>query len=190
MTLSEKEMIDILHKTEALEEGHFLLSSGLHSNRYVQCAKVFQHPDVANKLCEKLANKLNSFSFDKIVGPAMGGILPAYEISKILSKPNVFAERKDGKMKFKRGFKIEPEENLLVIEDVVTTGGSAKEVIEEIEKLGGKVTAVSSIINRTQGEDVFEVPYISLLQLDINNYEPSSCPLCEKNIPLVKPGSR
>ncbi len=191
--LAKDEIIEALKKTEALEEGHFKLSSGLHSDKYVQCAKIFQYPWVASKLCKDLSQKITIGNIDKIAGPAMGGILPAYEMSKILSKPNVFSERdrkENDEMKFRRGFRIQPGEKILVVEDVITTGKSVQEIIEAIESNGGEVSLIASLIDRSQGKAGFDVPYVSLIELDINTYEPNICPLCAKNIPLIKPGSR
>lgn len=190
MQLTEEEILNILQVTGALEKGHFLLSSGLHSDRYVQCARVFQYPEYAEKLCEQLALYIKKYEFNKVVGPAMGGILPAYEISRKLLKQNIFAERENEEMTFKRGFKIEEGDNILIIEDVVTTGKSVFEVIEKIKQLGGKVSGVASIIDRSSSQVEFGVPFVPLLSMEIKNYDPSSCPLCEDNVPLVKPGSR
>ena len=190
MRLSEENILDILKDYNVIEEGHFLLSSGLHSDKYVQCARLFQYPEISGGICQELASKLKGYKIDKVVGPAMGGILPAYEISRSIGKPNIFAEREKGKMTFKRGFEISDGEKILITEDVVTTGKSVLEVIDQVEREGGVVTLVASLIDRSGGEVGFEVPYISLIKLGIKNYEPSDCPLCEQGMQLEKPGSR
>ncbi len=189
----EEKILEILKKSESLLEGHFLLSSGLHSDKYLQCARVFQYPDYSEELCKLLREKIFSsgIKVDKVISPAIGGILIGYELSRQLSVPNIFAERDDsGKMTIRRGFSIKKGENILVVEDVVTTGGSVKEVINLVENAKGKVVGISAIANRGKEENPFEYPFVYLIRLNFKTYSPDSCPLCKKGIPIEKPGSK
>ncbi len=189
----EEKVLEILKKSESLLEGHFLLSSGLHSDRYLQCARVFQYPEYSEKLCKFLKDKIASSGIkaDKVISPAIGGILIGYELSRQLSVPNIFAERDDsGKMTIRRGFSIKKGENILVVEDVVTTGGSVKEVIDLVENAAGKVVGISAIANRGKEENPFEYPFVYLIRLNFKTYTPETCPLCKKGLPIEKPGSK
>ena len=190
----EKKVLEILKKSESLLEGHFLLSSGLHSDRYLQCAKVFQYPEYSEILCKYLSEKINKvekIEAEKVISPAIGGLLIGYELSRQLGKVNIFAERDgNGKVALRRGFEIKDGEKILVAEDVVTTGGSVKEVIELVRSFGGKVVGVASIANRGKDENPFDIPFIYLVKLNFKTYQPENCPLCKRNIPFTKPGSR
>jgi orotate phosphoribosyltransferase len=177
-------IISLLLKTEGLLTGHFLLSSGLHSPRYLQ------HPKQASHLGKELAKKFVNQKIDVVVGLALGGIIIAHEIARDLGVRAVFSEREEGQMKLRRGFKINPDEKVLVVEDVITTGGSVKEVIDLISSLGGKIMGVATLVDRNQGKVVFNTRFESLAVLDIETYEPKGCPLCKQGIPLVKPGSK
>jgi orotate phosphoribosyltransferase len=188
--LTREEVIAIFEKTGSLKTGHFLLSSGLHSNKYVQCALALSYPDEAVKLCESLAEKLSDIEVELVVGPALGGVIVSYELARALGVPGIFSERQEGSMTLRRGFEIKPGQKVLVIEDVVTTGGSAKEVIKLVNEMGGNVVAVASLIDRSGGKVDFGVPYYSLLQLDIPTYKPEECPLCKEGSTAEKPGSR
>lgn len=181
-------LIDLLKESGALLEGHFLLSSGKHSDKYVQCAKLLQYPDKAEKAISAIIEKLKDVDFDIIVGPAMGGIIVGYELGRQTGKPSIFTERVDGKMTLRRGFKIESGQKVLIAEDVVTTGKSSFETIEVIESLGGKVVGIASIVDRTS-EDI-SVPLYSGVRIQVDVYDEENCPLCKKRIPYVKPGSR
>lgn len=181
-------VIDILKECEALLEGHFLLSSGRHSNRYCQCAKLLQYPDKAEKVLAVAAEKLKDVDFDIVVGPAMGGIVVAYELGRQCGKPAIFTEREDGKMTLRRGFEIKPGQKVLITEDVVTTGKSSLETAEVIKSLGGEVVGIACIVDRSAGG--LELPLYSCTKLDIESYEKESCPLCQAGIPYIKPGSR
>jgi len=175
----------------ALLDGHFLLSSGLHSPRYLQCALVLQDPALSERLCRDLAAKLRELKAETVIGPAMGGIVVAYELARALGVRGIFAERKDGQMQLRRGFSVRRGERVLLAEDVVTTGGSLKEVIAALADTGAEVVGVASLVNRTAGKDPgFGVPFVSLLTVDVPAYEPAACPLCKAGRPLVKPGSR
>ncbi|MEW6621927.1 MAG: orotate phosphoribosyltransferase [Bacillota bacterium] len=188
--LTREEIIEILERTNSLKTGHFILSSGLHSSRYVQCALVLSYPWEAEKLCRDLAEKFSGMDIDIVVGPALGGVVVAYELARALNVQGIFSERQDGKMALRRGFEIKAGQKVLVVEDVVTTGGSAKEVIELVKEAGGEVAAVASIIDRSGGQADFGVPFKSLLELDIPTYKPEVCPLCKEGSLAEKPGSR
>lgn len=180
--------IELLRKSNALLEGHFMLSSGKHSDGYVQCAKLLQYPQMAEEALRPVVEKLREVEIDKVVGPAMGGIIVAYEIGRQLGKPAIFTERVDGRMTIRRGFEIRPGERVLITEDVVTTGKSAKEAIEAVEALGGEIVGVASLVNRNDGS--FDYPLYWATKVDINTYEEGDCPLCSQGLDLVKPGSR
>ncbi len=181
-------MIDILKKTGALLEGHFVLSSGKHTQRYVQCAKILRYPDKAKKVLEPVAKKLSDMNADILVGPAMGGIIVAYELGRQLGLEAVFTERVENKMQLRRGFEIKKGMRAVICEDVVTTGKSSIEVKEILEEMGASVIAIASIIDRTDKE--IGLPVISALKLEIELFEKSSCPLCERGVETSKPGSR
>lgn len=183
-------IMEILNETEAMTKGHFLLSSGRHADTYVQCAKVLQHPDKAAVVMEEIADQVKGLNLDLIVGPAMGGMLPAYELGRQLGLPAMFTEREDGVVKLRRGFHIEPGQKVLIAEDVVTTGKSSLEAIEAIENLGGKVVGISCIINRLNKDHLENYPIYSVVNLEIDSYDAKECPLCKGDLPLVKPGSR
>ncbi|MBK1813661.1 orotate phosphoribosyltransferase [Clostridium sp. YIM B02505] len=182
-------VLEILKEVEALLEGHFLLSSGKHSNRYCQCAKLLQHPDKAEKVLSVVADKLSNIDFDLVVGPAMGGVIVAYELGRQMKKPAIFTERENGEMTLRRGFSIKPGQKVVITEDVVTTGKSFKEAAKVIESLGGEVVAVVCIVDRTTSK-VTDYPMYSAIKLEIESYEKDECPMCKENIPYIKPGSR
>lgn len=186
----EGNIISLLLKTEGLLRGHFLLSSGLHSPQYLQCALVLQHPKRATHLGKELAKKFSEEKIDVVIGPALGGIIIAYEVARALGIKALFAERVEEKMQLRRGFKINQGERVLVVEDVITTGGSVQEVIELIRGLGGIVIGVGTLIDRSQGKVNLGVPLKTLASLNIETYSKESCPLCRQGLPLVKPGSK
>lgn len=195
--MTEREVLEIFQKSGALLSGHFRLSSGLHSGKYLQCALVLQHPDLAEKLCRELASRLeiSRSKIDAVVSPAIGGIVVGQEVAKFLGGRAIFCEREEGKMKLRRGFKIGKGERVVVVEDVITTGGSVKEIIEIVEKMGGKVEGMGVIVDRSKPSLSDELanlnlPLKSLLRIDIETYSPEECPICKKGIPLQKPGSR
>ena len=190
MKMTEKELLDIFRKHSALLEGHFILSSGLHSDRYVQCAQVLQHPRVAEQLCSQLAEQLRRLKPSVVAAPALGGVLVAHEVARALGVRAIFTERQDGTMTLRRGFTLEPGEPTLVVEDVITTGLSTRETIKCIEEAGGKVVGAGSLIDRSGGTADLGMPKASLIKLKIQNYNPAECPLCKAGIPPVKPGSR
>ena len=181
-------MIELLKQTDALLEGHFLLSSGKHSNRYVQCARILRYPDKAEAILKPVAEKLKEMKIDLLVGPAMGGILVAYELGRQLGIEAIFTERVDNIMALRRGFEVSEGMNIVICEDVVTTGKSSMEVKTLLESMGAKVIAIASIIDRTNEE--LELPLISSLRVEIDTFDADDCPLCKQGTPVVKPGSR
>lgn len=179
---------EILKECEAMLEGHFLLSSGKHSNRYIQCAKLLQYPDKSEIVLREVANKLKALEVDVIVGPAMGGIVVAYELARQMGKKGIFTERENGEMTLRRGFTINKGDKVIISEDVITTGKSTKEVIKVIEELGGEVLGVACIVDRTS--ESIGYPVYSAIKLEVESFNADECPLCRENIPYVKPGSR
>ncbi|NLP48803.1 MAG: orotate phosphoribosyltransferase [Clostridiales bacterium] len=190
--LKQEQIIEILKESGVLMEGHFQLTSGRHSDKYLQCSKVFKNTKYSEALCSSLAELFKDDGVELVIGPALGAVQMAYEVSRHTKTENFFTERdEDGKMTLRRGFVIEPGQRVLVVEDVVTTGGSVKEVIELIENLGGLVVGVGSIVDRTGGNIDFEVPYKAVYTADVSSWEPQDCPICkEGKLELVKPGSR
>lgn len=181
---------EVLQRTGVLKEGHFLLSSGRHSRQYMQCAQLLQYPWEAERVGKALADQFRDIKVDVVIGPALGGVIIAHEVARALGVRCLFTERKDGKMELRRGFEIKPEENILIIEDVVTTGGSVKEVIQVVDSFGANLVGVGSIIDRSGGKNPFPCLYRSLIQVNIETYLPNECPLCQQGSPLIKPGSR
>lgn len=188
--LSEKEIMEIFRETKVWQEGHFLLTSGRHSGQYIQCARVLQYPRFNETLCLELARRFKGEEIDVVAAPAVGGIIIAYEVAKILQTRAVFAERENGKMVFRRGFEIDEDEKVLVVEDVITTGGSVREVIQAVRTTGGDVKGVGVFVNRSGGKANFDTRTEALLTVAIETYSPEECPFCRGDKPLVKPGSR
>ena len=188
--LCRDEVLHIFRETGVLHEGHFLLTSGRHSSQYLQCAQVLKHPEIAAKLCRELTEILGEKELDLCIGPAVGGIIVAYEMARSLGIPGIFAEREKGEMVLRRGFQVNPGEKVLVVEDVITTGGSVREVMELVRRAGGMVTEVAVLVDRSGGSVTFDVPLRSLLSMAVESYTPDECPLCRQGLPLVKPGSR
>jgi orotate phosphoribosyltransferase len=196
----EKEITDAVHNGEdiiqlftstgALLTGHFQLTSGLHSRQYLQCALVLQDPQDAEKIGKLLADKFSGIPIDVVVAPAIGGILVAHETARALSVRALFTEREAGLMTLRRGFTIRPGEKVLVVEDVVTTGGSTLETIDAVRRAGGMVVGAGSLVDRSGGSVDLGVPRRALLTLYVPAYEPHDCPLCRQGEPVVKPGSR
>lgn len=188
--MKEKEVLEIFHEKHALLTGHFKLSSGLHSQNYLQCALVLQYPNIAEKLAKEIAKKFSKEKIDFVIGPALGGVTLAYEAARALKVRGLFAERQDGAMTLRRGFVINKGEKALVVEDVITTGGSTKEVIALVQNAGGSVAGVASIIDRSSAPVDFGVPFASLARIKVETYKEADCPLCKLNLPVTKPGSR
>ncbi len=181
---------ELMIKRHALLEGHFCLSSGKHSDQYFQCAKATEYPEDAEFIASQIAKKLSDagVEVDVVVGPAMGGIIIGYELARALKVRSVFTERVEGKMTFRRGFRIEEGERVLICEDVITTGKSSMETAKAIEEMGGKVIGIGAIVDRTV--DKVELPIYAAIHEEAKLFEADACPLCEKNIPIEKPGSR
>ncbi len=190
--MSESKILQLLKETRAILSGHFVLSSGLHSDTYVQCARLFMHPWHGRELAELLAAKVKESGFNPtiVVAPAMGGVIVGQEVAAALKVKSVFLERVNGTFELRRGFEISPEDAVLVVEDVVTTGKSSQETIGIIEQFGAKTIAVASIINRSNSAPEFIVPLISLIKIDAKTYQDSEVPAALAAIPVTKPGSR
>lgn len=190
MSLTQAEILNLFRKTEALLEGHFLLTSGRHSNQYFQCAKVLQYTDYNSQICEKIVEHFKNFEIDTVIAPALGGIIVGQEVARQLNKKFIFAEREDKALTLRRGFSLNENEKVLVCEDVVTTGGSVFEVIEIVKSFGAKVLGVGNIVDRSNGKVNFGYPQHSTLSVNAVSFPPEECELCKQYIPLVKPGSR
>ena len=191
--LSHKKSLDILKKTNALLDGHFVLSSGLHSSKYIQCAKLLSYPHKADPICKSLAKKIkkNYKNFDLILAPAMGGIIIGYEIGKILKKETIFCERVKGKFILRRGFNIKKKSKVLIIEDVITTGKSSMECLKLIKKAKAKLVGFASIIDRSTKKTLkIKKKIISYLKIDVPTYKAKQLPYKLKSIPITIPGSR
>jgi len=188
--MTQKEILEIFKKTETILDGHFRLSSGLHSSQYLQCAKVLQYPEYAEKLCRALAVKLKSVKPNAVVAPAMGGILVSYEVARALNTKSLFMERIEGKMTLRRGFALNKNDKVLVVEDVVTTGLSTREVIDALKSFNVELVGAGCIVDRSKGKSDLGLPLTSLIEIDIPTFQPNECPLCKKGAPVTKPGSR
>ncbi|MCD6540816.1 orotate phosphoribosyltransferase [Candidatus Bipolaricaulota bacterium] len=189
--LTEAELWGLFETTGAVLKGHFLLSSGLHSPVYIQCAKLLQHPDLAERVCRALAGKVRGLGpVQAVVGPALGGIVVAYELARALGVRGMFAERDNGRMCLRRGFEVSPGERVLIAEDVVTTGRSSLEVAEVVRAAGGNPVGIACLVDRRPDATEPKLPVISLLRIELETFSPEECPLCREGVPLVKPGSR
>jgi orotate phosphoribosyltransferase len=193
--MDQERVLDVFRETQAMLEGHFVLSSGLHSDRYFQCALVLERPEKAAILAAEMARQLRAAGmprFDIVIGPALGAVTWAYEVARALGARAQFSERKDDAMQLRRGFQVKPGDAVFVVEDVFTTGGSAREVVEMLGELGVTPKAVGCIVNRSGGNpfaaDGF--PMFALARVDVKTWAPDDCPLCKARVPLQKPGSR
>jgi len=190
--MNQTEILELFKRQGALLEGHFRLTSGFHSDRYLQCALVLQDPQLAATLGKALAEMLLKEQ-DKphlVIAPALGGILVAHEVARAFGVRGIFAERQDGTLKLRRGFTINPGERCFVVEDVVTTGGSTIETMKVVRQYGGIVSAAGALIDRTGGKTDLGVPRVALAVLDVPMYPPENCPLCKAGSQAIKPGSR
>lgn len=189
--ISQDRVMDIFKEAGVLLEGHFLLTSGRHSNRYLQCAKIFRNTRYSEELCAALADYYRADGVEVVIGPAMGAVQMAYEVSRALGCENFFAERENGAMTLRRGFAVRPGQKVLLVEDVITTGGSVREVLQLVKEAGGEVVGVGSIVDRTCGKIDFGVPFHAVISLDVESWEAADCPLCKAGAePPYKPGSR
>ena len=187
--MTQEEVRALLVKTGAIMDGHFLLTSGLHSPHYVEKFNVLQHPAYTAQLCAAMAEKFKDANIETVVGPVTGGILLAHETGKSLGTRAIFTERVGGKMTFRRGFSLREGERVLIVEDIVTTGGSIKEVIEVVKEAGAVPVAVSMLVDRSGGKANFgDVPATALLTMEVETYAPENCPLCAQGIPMTKRG--
>jgi len=192
MIIKTEEVMKKFEQAGAIQKGHFKLTSGVHSDTYIQCAQVMQHPEFMHNLCSELGKKFRGDDIDVIVGPAIGGIIMAHVMARVLGPwvRAIFTERENGKMTLRRSFEIKEGEKVLVVEDVTTTGSSVREVIDIVNSRQGKVVGVGVLIDRSGGKVDFRIKTEKLLTVDIKTYLPEECPLCKKGIPAVKPGSR
>ena len=192
--MNPEQILDHFRSTDALLEGHFILSSGLHSGNYLQCALALQYPADARQfgkaIAEALPQIVDPASIDTVASPAIGGLVIGYAVAEALNVRFIWTERQNGEMTVRRGFTVRPGERILVVEDVITTGGSTRECIAALEKNGGKVVAAASIIDRSNGSADVGVPRISLVSMSVPSYDPAECPMCARGDEAVKPGSR
>lgn len=190
MKLPKEDLLQIFKQTHALLEGHFLLTSGLHSPQYFQCAKVLQYPKYLHLLSGEIAKHFEYSEIELVISPAIGGIVVGTEVGRMMDARTIFAERENNSMQLRRGFEIKKGERVLVVEDVVTTGGSVNEIIQLVKEAGAKLAGVGFIVDRSNGKKLFNTKAYSVLQMDVVAYKPEECPMCKDGTPAVKPGSR
>lgn len=188
--ISQDEILKIFKDSGALLTGHFKLTSGLHSGTYLEKFKVLQYPKYTEILCKEIANRFKNDSIEVVIGPTTGGIILAYEVAKNLNVRGIFTEREEGKMALRRGFEIKHNERVLIVEDIITTGGSVIEVINLVKELNGNIAGVALLIDRSGGKVDFGIRKEVLATLNVENFKSEKCPLCRKGIPLTKRGSR
>jgi orotate phosphoribosyltransferase len=188
--MTDAEVLAFFRQSGALLEGHFRLSSGLHSDRYLQSALVLQHPDFAEQLGRALASRTAHLQPTAVLSPSLGGIVIGHEVGRALHVRALFAERQDGALTLRRGFTLAPSDRVLIVEDVITTGGSTRETMAVAEAAGSRVIGAASIIDRGSDGARLNVPLQALVKMDVPAYPPESCPLCARRVPVVKPGSR
>lgn len=190
----EPDWLELFREREALLEGHFLLSSGRHSPRYLQCARLLMDPELATRLgaavAERVRDEVGSTPVDAVIGPAMGAVIVAHEVARGLGCRGLFTERVDGRMLLRRGLTLTPGERVIIVEDVVTTGRSTREVCETVKQAGAELLAVASIVDRSGGSVSFDAPLVSVVQLEVPTHGADECPLCAEGGTPVKPGSR
>jgi len=184
------ELLDLFRRSGALLEGHFRLSSGLHSSGYLQCALVLQHPQHAETLGQLIGERTRDLRPTVVLSPALGGIVIGHEVGRALGVRAVFAERQDGALTLRRGFTLTDRDRVLVVEDVLTTGGSTRETMEVATAAGAQIVGAASIVDRSGGSARFDVPFHALFDIALPTYEPGECPLCAQGLPVVKPGSK
>lgn len=188
--MTQNEILDIIKETNVLQSGHFQLTSGRHSGQYMQCARLFEYPDKSELLCAELGARYADANVELVIAPALGGIILGYEVARALGTRNIFAERQEGKMTLRRGFVVAPGTRVLVVEDVITTGGSVKEVLALMQKADADIVGVGVIVDRSAGKIDFGVRLESLLSMEIQSFLPEECDMCKKGLPIDKPGSR
>jgi orotate phosphoribosyltransferase len=187
---SAPELLDVFRRSGALLEGHFRLSSGLHSSGYLQCALVLQYPRYAETLGRAIGDRTRDLRPTVVLSPALGGVVIGQEVGRALGARAMFAERQDGVLTLRRGFTLAAADRVLVVEDVLTTGGSTRETMQVATASGAQIVGAASIVDRSGGSARFDVPFYALLDIALPNYEPGECPLCAQGVPVVKPGSR
>ncbi len=192
--MTRDEVLDLFRRSGALLEGHFRLTSGLHSPGYLQCALVLSHPEAAERIGRAIADQVRARRATVVLSPALGGVVIGHEVARALGVRALFAERQDGQLMLRRGFTLSERDRVLVVEDVLTTGGSTRETMEVARASGAQVVGAASIVNRSGGQGghtvKFDVPFEALLDYTLPTYEPDKCPLCAQGLPVVKPGSR
>jgi orotate phosphoribosyltransferase len=188
--MKSNQVLDLFTQCGALLEGHFQLSSGLHSPGYLQCALVLQHPDFAERLGLAVAHRVEEWRATVVLSPALGGLLIGHEVARALGVPGIFVERSEGQMSLRRGFQLRPQEQVLVVEDVITTGKSTRETISVARELGAEVVGVASVINRGGIDVNFGIRFETLAEVSWPTHQPTQCPQCASGIPIMKPGSR
>lgn len=188
--MTRDDLLDLFRRCSALLEGHFRLSSGLHSPGYLQCALVLQHPRHAEALGREIGERVRDLRPTTILSPALGGLIIGHEVARAVGARAIFAEREDGNLRLRRGFSLHEAERVLVVEDVVTTGGSTRETIQVAVAAGAQVVGAAAIVDRSGGSATLDVPLYSLLSLSLPTYDPEACPLCTQGLPIAKPGSR
>ena len=188
--MDNKEYLNIFRKTGALMEGHFVLTSGRHSRSYFQCAKVLQYPEYLNLFSKIISDHFKTFDVNTVISPAVGGIVIGTRVGGDLDKRTIFAERENGEMVLRRGFSISPGEKVLVVEDVITTGGSVKEVMQVVEELGGEVVGVGIIVDRSNGKIILHDNQFSIVKLEVESFAENEIPEDLAKMPIQKPGSR
>ncbi|RPI13706.1 MAG: orotate phosphoribosyltransferase [Ignavibacteriae bacterium] len=185
----DEQILKILKDSNALLEGHFILTSGLHSPHYIEKFRVLEQPKYTEMLCSKIADNFRDKSVTVVIGPITGGIILAYETGKQLGTRAIFTERIDGVMTLRRGFQLSSEDRVLIVEDIITTGGSVQEVIDVVRSCGSDIVGLSCIVDRSNGKAKFDVPYRPLLRMEVVNYNPEECPMCKAGSTTIKPGS-
>ncbi|MBU4283745.1 MAG: orotate phosphoribosyltransferase [Nanoarchaeota archaeon] len=190
--MNKEEIMRKFEESGAIQKGHFKLTSGVHSDAYIQCAQIMQYPEFIHNLCSELGKKFKGNNIDVIIGPAMGAIIMSHVMAMVLGPwvRAIFTERENGKMTLRRSFKINKGEKVLVVEDITTTGSSVREVIDIVKSRQAEVVGVGALIDRSGGKVDFGVRYEKLVTIKMNTYEPEDCPLCKNKIPITKPGSR
>lgn len=190
VNITQEKVRELLKLSGAYLEGHFELRSGKHSGHYVEKFRLLERPEIAGRLCDAMADVYRDASVERVVGPALGGVVIAYEVARSLGVPCAFAERVGDKLAFRRGFDFKPGEKVIVVEDIVTTGGSAREVVEAVREAGADPIGAAVLVNRSGKPLNLGTEAVALLDMDIPTYEPSDCPLCEAGIPVTAPGSK
>lgn len=185
----DEQVVKILKDSNALLEGHFILTSGLHSPHYIEKFRVLEQPHYTEILCRKITDNFRDEKVSVVIGPMTGGIILSYETGKQLGTRAIFTERIDGKMVLRRGFRLIPEDRVLIVEDIITTGGSVQEIIDVVRSYGSTIVGLSCLVDRSSGMAHFDVPYKPLLRMEVVNYKPDECPQCKDGSKAVKPGS-